>query len=225
MDNGTTASFQDNSIHGEDAFLTRDLGNTACLDVVLDGVTHCEGAYASSFAAQLLRDAPIESFGDAIHVLEQANEILYQGGKGRNLLTTVLLALKLDDQLHIASLGDSPGYLVRDGLCQLITPELEQGLLPALVGGALGLREKLECWSRVIELKPKDRLVLTTDGLMNNLYVDELTQALCLASSSDDAVSRLLERMEGKKRTNMGRDDTYGAFHADDQTVIARFLK
>ena len=160
-----------------------------------------------------------------IHVLERVNEILYRGGKGRNLLTTVLVALKLDDQLHIASLGDSPGYLVRDGRSQMLTPDIEPGLLPALVGGALGLHEKLDCWSKVIELKPRDRLVLTTDGLTNNLYVDELTRVLSQAPSSNDAVSRLQERMEGKKRTNTGRDDTFGTFHADDQTVIVRFLE
>ena len=43
----TVASFQDNSAHGEDNFLIRDLGNGNFFDAVMDGVTGHGGEEAS----------------------------------------------------------------------------------------------------------------------------------------------------------------------------------
>ena len=41
------ATYQDNSTHGEDSFLVKDLGGGNFLDVVLDGVTGHGGEEAS----------------------------------------------------------------------------------------------------------------------------------------------------------------------------------
>ena len=43
----TYATFQDNSSHGEDSLLVKDLGGGSFLDVVLDGVTGHGGGEAS----------------------------------------------------------------------------------------------------------------------------------------------------------------------------------
>ena len=81
MHNGSAASFHDNSAHGEDVFLIRELGDTVALDAVLDGVTHCEGGYASSFTAQLLVDTAIDSLDDLINALNrQTTPSLRPGG-------------------------------------------------------------------------------------------------------------------------------------------------
>ena len=50
----SVATFQDNSSHGEDSFLVRDLGSGAFLDVVLDGVTGHGGEEASQSVAAAL---------------------------------------------------------------------------------------------------------------------------------------------------------------------------
>lgn len=62
MSNYTT--FQDNTTHGEDSFLVRDLGGDNYLDVVLDGVTGHGGGEASRGVADALGDAPLGSVDD-----------------------------------------------------------------------------------------------------------------------------------------------------------------
>ena len=53
------ATLQDNSVHGEDSFLTRDLGNKGFLDVVMDGVTGHGGEEASTSLKEALAEAPL----------------------------------------------------------------------------------------------------------------------------------------------------------------------
>ncbi len=69
----TYTTLQDNSTHGEDSFLVRDLGGGNFLDVVLDGVTGHGGGEASQGVAEALETASIASTGDLIAVLEDQN--------------------------------------------------------------------------------------------------------------------------------------------------------
>ena len=224
MNNGTTASFQDNSAHGEDAFFSRELSSTSCLDAVLDGVTHCQGAYASNFTAQMLQDAPIDKPGDVIKVLEEANNILYQSGMGRDLLTTVSVALKTGDELTVINMGDSPIYLVRNGEVEELTVIPRSVLLAGVVSGAVGTHRQLRYSSKTVTLQPGHRLILTTDGLTNNFFPDELAQIVADATTPQDAISALTRLIAEKRGLHVGRDDTYGSFKEDDQTAILRYL-
>jgi serine/threonine protein phosphatase PrpC len=224
MNGNQVATFQDNASHGEDAFVVRDLGGSRALDSVLDGVTHCEGGYASSFTAQLLETGVIEGLADLIALLEQANQILFQSGRGRNPLTTVSAVLYEASEAHILSLGDSPVYLVRDGAIRLLTPQLEISPLPGLEGGAVGLKQELAYSLNSTTLRSGDVLLLTTDGLVHNLTADEIGAILDEESTPSAALSRI-ETLIGQKRwLNLGREDSYGTFKEDDQTAIVRFI-
>ena len=224
MHNGSAASYHDNSTHGEDVFLIRELGDIVALDAVLDGVTHCEGGYASSFTAQLLGDATIESPGDIIDALEQANNTLFETGRGRTLLTTISAALKVADELHLISAGDSPAYLIRGGEASELTTIVKSSLLPSLVGGAVGLHEKFTYVYKRITLERHDRLLLATDGLLNNVFPHELAEIVGRAASPQEAVTALQELISEKRRLNKGREDAYGTFREDDQTAVIRYL-
>ena len=224
MGNGTTASFQDNGAHGEDAFLIRELSDTASVDAVLDGVTRCEGAYASAFTVQLLQSAPIERLSDLIDTLEEANNTLFQSGKGRNLLTTVSVALKLGDQLHVINSGDSPAYLIRGREMRELSTITRSKLFPSHVIGAVGLYSQFTYEYQTLELLPNDKLVLSTDGLINNVFPEELAEIVGRSGSAESAVSALGELASEKKRSRTGRKDTYGTFREDDQTVLIRYL-
>ena len=101
----TVATFQDNSAHGEDNFLILDLGNNAFLDAVMDGVTGHGGEEASQSLVDALAGATIKSPDDVVGVLEEVNAEFYQVGGGRFLLTTVSVALFLEDRLYIISAG------------------------------------------------------------------------------------------------------------------------
>ena len=225
MNNSPVASFHDNSAHGEDTFLTRALGGAGSLDAVLDGVTHSEGGYASSFTAQVLQDAPIEGLSDLIAALEQANDTLFEKGRRRNPLTTVSAALRVGDELHVVSVGDSPAYLVRDGEARELTTILKFDLLPgSLASGAIGQREKLAYEHKSVGLQSNDRLILATDGLANNVSPEELAALIQSSASPDEAVSALAELVSEKRRLHRGREDRYGTFREDDRTAIIRYF-
>ncbi len=223
--NGTVAYYQDNSAHGEDTFVIRDLGDTSSLDAVLDGVSRCEGAYASNFTAQLLRDTPIRSVDDAVGALSQANSSLFQSGRGRNLLTTASLALKLGDHLHVINVGDSPVYLVRDGKATELTSIVSSALLLGAMSTAVGLGETFAYEHKSVTLRPGDGLVLATDGLINNVFPEEVAQIVAAAATPQDAVLAIQVLVAEKRRRHQGRNDSYGTFHEDDQTAIFRFLE
>ncbi len=224
MDNGSVASFCDNSAHGEDALVVRELSETWCLDAVLDGVTQCQGGYASDFTAQMLRDSPIASLEELLAALEQSNLTLFQSGGGRNLLTTASAALKLGNTLHTVNVGDSPIYLVRDGAVRELSDIVQAGPLSNLPNGAVGRREALSYKHRTVDLEPGDRLVLATDGLLHNLTPEEMAAAVARSSTAEEAVTALQALVEEKRAGHQGRPDTYGTFREDDRTAVVRYL-
>ena len=55
LPNGDAAVFQDNSYHGEDAYVSRELSRHIAIDAVFDGATGRGGADASGYAAKRCR--------------------------------------------------------------------------------------------------------------------------------------------------------------------------
>ncbi|MBI3325863.1 MAG: SpoIIE family protein phosphatase [Nitrospinae bacterium] len=221
--NGRVASFHDNSAHGEDAFIIRELSHITALDAVLDGVTHFGGKDASRFAADSLRDACVESLNDLVTILEAANKTLFQSGRGGFLLTTLSVALKIGDELCVLSAGDSPVYLIREGEIVALTPAAEKSIPPGITS-VLGRHAKLSYTSRQVTLQPHDRLVLATDGVTDNVSPTELAALVQSVPSPQEAVSALHDLLREKKRSNRGRGDDQRGFTADDTTVIIRYL-
>ena len=224
MDDRNVDAIQDNSCHGEDAYLVRELGPGMAMDCVLDGVTHCEGAYASGFTKDLLAKGDIASLDDAMALLRQANDVLFQAGRGRNLLTTVALVFYRQDRASVVSAGDSAVYLVRDGALAPLTRVREHGELNTLSGGAIGLKQILEYDSATLELRPGDKMLLSTDGLLSNLTDAELCEALEGSGSAAEAVGRIRAKYVDKREGKLGRDGAYGSFKEDDATAIVRFI-
>ena len=223
LHNGQVAFYHDNSVHGEDAFVIRELNRITALDAVLDGATSYGGKYACRFAADSLQDAHIESLHDLVTILETANKSLFQRGRGSFLLTTLSVALKTGDELQVLSAGDSPVYLIRDGEVVALTPTAGGGA-PLGITSALGRYEKLVYTTRRITLQPQDRLVLATDGLTDNVSPSELAVVVQGATSPQDAVAALHDLLGEKKRRNRGRADDYAGFMMDDTTAIIRYL-
>jgi len=221
--NGQVAFYHDNSVHGEDAFVVRELNGATVLDAVLDGATSHGGKYACSFVADALQDAPIESLHDLVGVLETANRNLFQRGRGGFLLTTLSATLKAADALHVVSIGDSPVYLIRDGDAVGLTTAA-RGPTPPGIANALGRYEKLSYRMRRVTLRSQDRLVLATDGLTDNVSAPELAWVLQRTASPQEAVAALQELLDEKKRRNQGRADDRGGFTVDDTTAIIRYF-
>lgn len=179
---------------------------TGCLWCVCDGMG---GALGGELAAQLAIDAvrrgidarEYESAEEAIRSsIEEANRIIVlrrQNPAFSSMGTTVVAALITDQQVIIASAGDSRAYLVRDGVIQQLTTDhsyvqelIDRGLITAdealthpqahVLTRCLGAEPRLEIdtnsfWIWGAENGTSgDRLVLCTDGLYSLITDEEI---------------------------------------------------
>jgi serine/threonine protein phosphatase PrpC len=223
LPNGRVASYHDNSCHGDDAFITREFDHCRALDAVLDGTTGRGGKYASRYVASSLREAAIERLDDLVSLLEMTNRALFQRGRGSFLLTTLSVALKLGDDLHVVSVGDSPVFLVRDRKMVVLTRATE-GATPRGMTKVLGRSQTLFYAARQITLQAWDRLVLATDGITDNIAPTELASLVQEARSPEAAVAALHHLLGEKRRGNRGRIDEHSGFLRDDTTAIIRYI-
>jgi serine/threonine protein phosphatase PrpC len=223
LHNGRAAAYHDNSCHGEDAFVIRDLGPYDALDAVSDGATGSGGRYASQYVAELLQNAAIASLDDVLTLLEEANRELYRRGRGRFFLTTLSLALKLGETLHVVSVGDSPVFLYRKGEIAPLT-SATIGPMPLGMTHLLGQHERLRYKSRQLTLREKDWLIVASDGLVQNVAPRELAVVLDGDTTPEAAVAALRRLLCEKKRLNKGRGDDHTSFLPDDVTAVLRYL-
>jgi serine/threonine protein phosphatase PrpC len=221
--NGRAAAYHDNSCHGDDAYVMRELQPHNVLDAVLDGATGRGGADASAYAAQMLQGTTVETFDELTSLLDLVNTRLFQRGKGRFFLTTAAVALKIGPLLHVVSVGDSAVFLIRG---DDVVPLTLAGVGPTFLGisNALGRRETLSYKTTCVSLSIQDRLVLATDGLLENVAPGELVALIGAAPSPVEAVSALQQLVCEKKRTNKGRVDDRSGFRNDDATAIIRYI-
>ena len=220
----TVASFQDNSAHGEDSYLVRDLGNNSFLDAVMDGVTGHGGEEASQSVVEALESGTLSGPEDVINVLNDLNEEFYQVGGGRFLLTTFSGALYLDGRLHVMGAGDSPIFLVGPDSVEQLTGRVG-GFLHVGVAKAIGAAQRPPTLVRTeLEIQPGSRLVLATDGVTDNVMISELADIVRAAATPEEAaeqVNSLVEERigEGQVPEQLGRRSRH-----DDRTAIFRFF-
>jgi serine/threonine protein phosphatase PrpC len=223
LPNGRTTAYHDNSRHGDDAFVTRELNCHMALDAVLDGATERGGSDASSYAADVLREATIESLDELTTILNRTNQQLFRRGKGRFFLTTVSVALKIGSALHVLSVGDSPVLLIRGCDIVPLTPTAK-GQTFLGIANALGRHETLSYKAAYTDLQAEDRVVLATDGIIENVAPSELAALVGQALSPEEAIAALQQLLSEKERENKGRVDDRSGFRRDDATALIRYI-
>jgi PPM family protein phosphatase len=219
----TMATLHDNSYHGEDTFLVRDLGNHGFLDVVLDGVTGHGGGEASRSVAEALHSITINSPEDVVAVLQEQNEEFFQVGGGRFLLTTVSVALYLEDRLYIINAGDSPVYHVDAGSHKQLAGRIG-GLLRAGNTKVIGGEQELAISRSEITIKPGDRLVLATDGITDNIRIRELAEVVRGAASPEESLAQVKGIIDQRLKEGRVPEQLGARYRHDDQTAIIRFF-
>jgi len=219
--------------HNEDVVLVReDLG----LFVVADGAGgHNAGEGASALAARSMENY----FGATIratHELPEFNrlglpngarrlssavhkanrdvvEIARTSPKHRGMGTTVVAACfsPRSGLMHVAHVGDSRCYRLRDGDFELLTqdhslltdvleqrPELDDDMLARLpkniVTRAIGLDAQLRVSIRSFSVVEGDRYLLCSDGLSGPVPATELADILGVEAPANDACERLIAR-------------------------------
>ena len=188
--------------------------------VVADGVGgHAAGEVASSVAVGVLagldEDSPGGDLLDRLSTaVRSANSHLRDMVSGdpdlRGMGTTVTALLRAGSRFGLVHVGDSRGYLLRDGQLQQITRDhtfvqslLDEGRITAeeadhhpqrnLITNALDGREDVELDLSVRETRAGDRYLLCSDGLSNMVSQDTIRDTLADEASTDVAVERLVE--------------------------------
>ena len=224
MFSSTVATFQDNSSHGEDNFLLRDLGDNSFMDAVMDGVTGHGGEEASQSVVDALAAATINGPDDIVAALEAVNQEFFEVGGGRFLLTTVSIILYQDDKLHVISAGDSPVFHIIGDSTRQITGRMG-GFLHVGVAKAIGAMETLTNLARTeLPIEPGTRLVLATDGVTDNMLVEELADVVRDSSSPDVAANNVNGMVESRLGEGGMPEQLGRRFRHDDRTAIFRFF-
>lgn len=165
-------------------------------------------------------------------LIDANREILAAGERDpecQGMGTTVVVGLRLASQFYIAHTGDSRAYRLRRGALKQLTVDhaMAQSLLDAgaitseqaachrwrhVLWNALGGRDgQCEPDLRVLDLRPGDRFLLTTDGLTNAVSDDVIRQTMRSLADPNDAAQQLVS-------------EAVSAETGDDATCVAIYF-
>ncbi len=197
---GSVREDNQDSIYLPDGRYAPEMGLLYAVADGMGGYTH--GSVASSLALESLVDALFEREDPNPKALltgvEKANIEVYKAAQrltaGR-MGTTLTAAYVLGDTLHLAHVGDSRAYLIRDGrsVCltsdhttvgdmvrsRLISPEkirthAQRSVLTKAIGLGLFIQPDIDQY----KLHEGDRLVLCSDGVWSVIQDDEFAKAV-----------------------------------------------
>ena len=188
--------------------------------VIADGVGgHAAGEVASSVAVGVLatldEDSPggdlLDRLSSAVHTANSHLRDMVNGDPElRGMGTTVTALLRAGARFGLVHVGDSRGYLLREGRLQQITRDhtfvqtlLDEGRITAeeadhhpqrnVITNALDGREDVELDLSVRETRAGDRYLLCSDGLSGVVSEDTIRDTLASEASAEVAVEKLVE--------------------------------
>ncbi len=191
--------------------------------VVCDGMGgHAAGEVASQIAVEtILADYYADTDEDRPQALteafKQANALIYARGQG-SMGTTGVAALLHHDALHIANVGDSRAYLIRNGEIRqvsrdhsFVSDQVAAGLITAdqarlsphrnVITRALGYQPDVTVDMFRLPLQIGDIIVLCSDG-MHGLVLDEEIVEITTTQPPDQAVQRLIDLANSRGGTD-----------------------
>lgn len=146
--------------------------------------------------------------------IQSANQEIFlrasQDQQLAGMATTLVAALLLEKKATIAGIGDSRAYLIRKKSITQITKdhiwkneqldarslsqeEIENSPFKNMVTRALGLKSQAVIDTFEVEIKPKDRLLLCTDGLYNLVPEMEILKIIRKHKSLKEIAQKLID--------------------------------
>jgi len=191
------------------------------LFAVADGMGgHRAGEVASRKALEELERylrSRLQTAGDAASLLvqgvQEANRLVHQLSVHQpdcqGMGTTLSAALVQEPLLHLAHVGDSRGYLLREGKIVQLTEDhslvqelVKSGGLTAeqarehprrnVLTRALGIAPRVAVDCLTVTLSPGDRVLLCTDGLTGHLRTEEIAALIYRHDEPERAVRELI---------------------------------
>jgi serine/threonine protein phosphatase PrpC len=197
-----------------------DVGERGALLAVSDGMGgHKAGHVASAMTIDVLfrslveRTSVIDSEERLIGATERANAEVYEAGRRPSLAkmgATVTAVLVENGTAHIAEVGDSRAYVVRNGEIHRLTLDQSYAQLAVSAGAlsptdvaesplrnvlvqAMGQATDVSVAVSVLTLRQRDCLVVCSDGLTNKVGDHEIRDLIIAAASLDAACKSLID--------------------------------
>lgn len=227
----------DKGTSNEDALLIQEIDKNLAVFAVADGVGgHPGGAQASELALKELSRALKDAEGDRVRGaimdgFEQANKTILSQSSGS---ATTLIAIELEkNRVRPYHVGDTMALVVgQRGKLKLQTLShspvgyaLESGLLDAseamhheerhIVSNLVGDPEMRIEVGAPMRLAPKDTLLIASDGLFDNLHVDEVAE-IARKGPIEEVCNKLVEKCT--KRMTQSSDEKPSK--PDDLSII-----
>ena len=202
----------------EDSYYAPKPGERFC--AVADGMGgHNAGEVASAMAIRVLEEelrAPAQPTEEALRrAVERANAEIYRASQKRkdcSGMGTTITALCMEGKTaHIAQVGDSRAYLIRNRAILQVTTDhtlVEELVLSGLITPseainhpkrnyitrALGTAETVEVDLLRLDTRPEDLFLLCSDGLSNSLSEREILEVALSGMRMEDKIKTLIER-------------------------------
>jgi PPM family protein phosphatase len=187
---------------GMGGHLAGEIASAKALEPVeaLDGKVYAD----ATDAVTALRDAVVEA-NAAVSQMAQ-DEPLYRG------MGTTLTAVMVEGRrLHIAHVGDSRAYLLRDGHFSQLTDDhtlvqhlIDEGQITkeeaathpqrSIITRAIGVARDVDVDSMTLDLQPGDQILLCSDGLTGVVSDEDIGQALDNDADEDSIIRQLIDR-------------------------------
>lgn len=218
--------------HNEDSVTIVSNENKEFVLAIADGMGgHKAGEIASSIAIEHIMNSfySLETIGskdDAIEwlriIVKEINDKIFdyseKNPESKGLGTTLVIAIKTEDYILYGNIGDSSGYVIKNGILHKVTKDhtyvnmlVNSGKLSEesaknhpqknLLTRALGANNPVEIDIFDIDTSVKG-LFLCSDGLTNMLTIEQIEKVLNSNLSIEEVVVKLI-----KKANIRGGDD------------------
>ncbi len=202
----------------EDSYYAPREGERFCC--VADGMGgHQAGEVASALAVDIfseqMRDVILPVHERLRRAVTNANSAIFERASGNENMsgmgTTITALAQEGDDVHIAHVGDSRAYLLRNRALLRVTTDhtlVEEMVLKGvitlkearvhpkrnIITRALGTSEKVEIDMLRIRVRPGDRFLLCSDGLSGYVEEHEMAEILNSRMKSEDKIGALVDR-------------------------------
>ena len=192
--------------------------------IVADGMGgHKSGEVASAIGINAIKDHLLKYLKDEneeqsikgiiYQAFHQANKEIYnkslEDKDCEGMGTTITMALLIDNKLYIGHVGDSRGYILRNGVLEQLTQDhslvaelVRSGSITEreamrhpqknIITRSLGTDKNVKVDIFTLDFKKEDILILCTDGLTNSVDKYELQSILNNMDEPIDACNELI---------------------------------
>ncbi len=218
--------------HNEDSVIIVKNNNNDYLMAIADGMGgHCAGEVASSIAISYLGKHFNETFFnmtkvDAVNWLrdcaKEINTLIFRHEKehpeSKGMGTTLVVAIVTNDYILFGNIGDSSGFVIKDGKLHKVT--YDHTLVNLLVSAgeltkeeasnhpkknvlmkALGANDPIDIDIFDCDMEVSE-LVLCSDGLTNMLDKEQIERVLTSDLDIEDKVIRLIRKANNRGGTD-----------------------